>query len=902
MHERLISRLGLSHPKFLEICAPAGYGKSTLLASARAANPGVLIDCLRVHDTQDFLRCWHAALNDRAESSLTIYIDHLDALDTDVWPHLRDLFRKTYDRVSFALASRRGLPFELSDVAPPHQIVRIRREDLRLTRADIERLFSAVSLPGDTLERIVEAAAGWPVAALLLLRLAKEDSLREVLDAWGHQAFGDLRSYIRGEVVQGLSAPAKACLDTCAYLPEARLYEIACVAGEAAAGAMGELIEATGLAVSDEGILRLHPMLREAVARPSPQDIRRSHVFEAIVAENAFRKEYLRAAALALESGNPERAAEMLEAHARADKPLNVPEFGALLARLPFEAVMRQPRIWSLRVACLGYVASDLELEMRLRTEWELKVVEPTHARNLQIALGILNVRFGWLSSGDQLLRAAPSNCASCSDWGIGCAVICSSRAVIDARYGRFSEAEGHWKRVALCSSPRGERRARGDRFEIDAYRIFSTARWREDARELIGALRALETEACEATFLAALRSFAWYSWLCDDAAAMEEGLRICEPASYLAQDALPLANDALPLPIPAMGADPRSRTITAIIVAIAAPTQTECLARTERARYLALSIEEPLLRLLPAVILRLADEERGRQALAESLADDGAYYPSALADDARMLAHKQYDERKLTVLGPFVAKCMRTDWYREKHRTFVELLTGTIRYGDRTIKVTERVLDLVASLALHQRPMSRHQLTDALWGDLDEFAAFNALKTCIYRARQQLGGAHCIISERGSCTLGPSVVVDVIEMEAYCQQLSERTTLSEAECNQLEAFSNTLERALSGALSRWDWFSRFEPRLNQLHHRVVVLLAEDARHRNDTPAIVRRAESLLQVDACNERAYELIISALLAAGNRVEAYRELQRYRQAIAGDQGIEPSENLTRLLAEG
>lgn len=287
------------------VCAPAGYGKTLLLAdwvatSGRGDKAWVSLDS----DDNDVTRFWSAVLASIAECAvvpedsrlrelippdevdtdfLAEIVDALDLLSDPLFLVLDD-FHKVLDRrtlhdvatlvrdqplgLRLVLASRFDPLLPLARLRPQGRLVEIRADQLRFSDEDSRRLLgvAGVSLTSAQAHRLVELTDGWVAGLRLAVR-----SLRESDD---HDAFlaefaaGDrsVADYLVGEVLDRMSPETRDFLRTISVCEEVTPELAEALSGRTDAGQLldtmawdSSLVIGTG---TDRGWYRVHPVLR----------------------------------------------------------------------------------------------------------------------------------------------------------------------------------------------------------------------------------------------------------------------------------------------------------------------------------------------------------------------------------------------------------------------------------------------------------------------------------------------------------------------------------------------------------------------------------------------------------------------------------------------------------------
>src|SRR4051794_3502635 len=242
---KLVERLmSLPEASVAVLVAPAGYGKSALLAewaardtrqfaSLRLAagddDPSQLRRTIAqaletVPELQPVFRGPEASSGKRAakalagrltaamadaETPLVLVVDDVHVLrGRESHAALADLIENIGPNVRIALASREQIPLPLARLRAEQRLLELRTADLVLTRGEIEEFAAATGLTLD--ERGVDLLAarteGWPAAvSLAVLATRDERTPQRALAAFG----GDDRTvaaYVREEMLSGLPA------------------------------------------------------------------------------------------------------------------------------------------------------------------------------------------------------------------------------------------------------------------------------------------------------------------------------------------------------------------------------------------------------------------------------------------------------------------------------------------------------------------------------------------------------------------------------------------------------------------------------------------------------------------------------------------------------------------------
>jgi DNA-binding SARP family transcriptional activator len=227
-----------------------------------------------------------------------------------------------------------------------------------------------------------------------------------------------------------------------------------------------------------------------------------------------------------------------------------------------------------------------------------------------------------------------------------------------------------------------------------------------------------------------------------------------------------------------------------------------------------------------------------------------------------------------------------------------ISLADGTVSRGDERIDVSEGVLALLLALAVEAQAVTRDRLVDRLWPDLQDESAYNALKMCVHRTRQQLASPGAIVVSRGGYALAPEIEVDLRRLQRTLERVR-RDTVPAGDMPQLEATFESLVRGRPAAFADWEWFEPVEQTLEAATHEVGAFIAARALREGDDVRALGIAQALTKLDPLNENARQIAISAHIAADDRSAAILEYRAYKALLRAELDVEPSADLKRLL---
>jgi DNA-binding SARP family transcriptional activator len=213
---------------------------------------------------------------------------------------------------------------------------------------------------------------------------------------------------------------------------------------------------------------------------------------------------------------------------------------------------------------------------------------------------------------------------------------------------------------------------------------------------------------------------------------------------------------------------------------------------------------------------------------------------------------------------------------------------------GERRMEIPEGSRRLLVYVALQRRRADRRQVAGALWPvGGDERAAGN-LRSALWRLRG--AGLDLLDGDHGFLVLSRDVTVDVEEVSAWAGRLiTDRP--GPLDLTVPTGWLGALD-LLPGWYDDWALIERERMRQRMLHALEALTrhLTLRARHAEaiDVAMVAVEAEPL------RESAQRVLVEAHAAQSNHVEARRCFALYRRMIRRELGVDPSPELTALVA--
>lgn len=386
-------REALLAQRLVLVSAPAGYGKSALLARQLQDWPaGValawvsadagddlprLLECL-VAALEPYDLPWRSApealmagagdaagrtrftvelLNALEAAEVThgvIVLDDLHRIDDpEVHQFLHALIDRLGPRWTVALLTRHDPPLALARWRAAGELAEFRQETLRWTRDELAAWLGAAGAAPDRLDTLLARTEGWAAGVQLALR------------AGGAGAIGSERAFtdfLSSEVIDTLDAELRDFLLQACVLPELTAARAAAVTGRADAARLLERVEQLGLFVTaldaHEPTLKLHDLFRAALEQRLRRE--RADALPPLLRRAAAgESDPVRRITLLLRAGEAAGAAQvLLETTPAWITAGALPTVRTLLAQFD-PAVREQLAAWHLSHCLLGWAQGD---------------------------------------------------------------------------------------------------------------------------------------------------------------------------------------------------------------------------------------------------------------------------------------------------------------------------------------------------------------------------------------------------------------------------------------------------------------------------------------------------------------------------------------------------------------
>jgi DNA-binding SARP family transcriptional activator len=197
----------------------------------------------------------------------------------------------------------------------------------------------------------------------------------------------------------------------------------------------------------------------------------------------------------------------------------------------------------------------------------------------------------------------------------------------------------------------------------------------------------------------------------------------------------------------------------------------------------------------------------------------------------------------------------------------------------------------LLAFLGLQERPLQRASVAGALWTDSSEDHAAANLRSALWRLRRP--GVDLVDVDARRIQLAKDVAVDVREISAFARRLINPT--QDCDLNDIDAM------AFDGdVLPDWyeDWVMLERERFRQMRLHALEAVCERYTRAGRFAQAVDAGLAAVRGEPLRESANRCLIKAFVAEGNRLEARRQFERFRELLQRELGIVLSTQMEAL----
>ena len=856
----------------MELIAPAGFGKTSLAEAAACAMGSWHRIAPRLEEVQDARRANYD----------TVIIDNADAAEDDDLAELATAIAQLLKSTRVIVCSRTVTPLHRSLELLPHEVLEIHSVELALQEHEVAAILGQQDADPRVLREVEVLSEGWPIVVLSMKRALEDNG------AITCSGLASLYAYLDDAIVQTLEPSVRETFLICAGL---RGIPVTCLA---AAGYSREAQALMGLELTTQDTqfgVRVRPMLERLADSRYEREMIAALKRAGLAFEHAQMPAY--AAAARLRCSDISGAAQTLRQLRSDPRSLTAFPYRSLnnaASMLSISASLRCfPELWlALFFQRRHFEPPAALLHDALDIVNEREPLTPELHDAFVAVIATLTTEAGCPKRGYALLNRSLARRSN----GEAAMFLELARAILDAHSGKPPSAI-RWADLRQYF-------AASDAWFTEVLRVelkMMRAHWHNStAFSYVGRMVAVaDRSGCAAIEAYVLAWGTCAAWLYGDDERFK-GLLAELRRALESVDSVPLHAmvDAF------CGSELRNIDdfpvydcwVKLIVAASSSAPDAHRLLR--RAVEIADAIEDTALRILTRLALSRIEANGSAELedqvwnLCRSLTPVDAKKNSTLA------AIRERLSRFLTRFDQLHAR----SGGKTSDSILIEVTSGRVFRGGAELKVSYKVLELLTFLAVEGHPVTRETLVSKLWLDQAAHSAVNSLKSCAYRARQQLGVANAIIFRNAAYELGPQVKTDIQAMEHVRWALDDGRPV---DIEQAARFFDLLIAGRASVSSTWEWFASYESALVTLTNDLGLYLARTAFDEGDLDRMQSYALALTHLDPCDEAATELLIRAHLLKDERQLALARYQRLARCLRTELDTEPSAAIQELFNE-
>jgi len=931
---QLLERLRTEPYRLLLLCAPAGYGKSTLArAQANQWSRQAVCDC---RDIKGMIAAADGILNALAqenpertiayaheklglgsnaeqwmlytlaewkrEAPASIFLfENVERIaeDRDAEHLIGKLLSAPHPSRRLIICSRTPPPLRTSAFAPPNETTVLGPDELRFDNAEIRQIFRRLDVNEANLSRVEKLTRGWPISVLSLARLARRGRLEAAIDAARDVSFDHVHEYLMEEVFRYLNGDQRDILIAASAIPRATERDIIyALTSEHDRTIDPQLIATTPFLSCDEKMIAPHALIRQFVDRHHSQRARR---FAEYAAErNLSDDNSIRAAQIFLSIGKAEQGASALAplAYWFANSPPEMIELIATCERIDRATFLAHPALWCTVVFWRLQTMRHVEFLHEARIVWEQHFAGSPLSIRLGIASGLIccALILGHFSEAAEAIDAFERSLTP-EETPLGEQHAFGWRCTLRAFEGLPFDVQAATQRMAplVLYAPQSA--------SLWYYSVVARTHLLQGERDAQRAIlnKALDCAIASKTGLGVgiiLIEATFGAWFWGEEELFQAYLLQLEAqhhvpsferkSRFFINCARGHAADAK--------RDLEKPRILVFALLIASATSLH-RSRARRFAFEALTAADEsgqrFLKVVTRVALALIDPTRAPELLAgaECLAQETE---SPKLIDAVIALRRGTSQ--LGMLKHFAARFRNAQPTNALRPFSVSLASRRVTHEDRNISLSKRELELIVFLACRRRAVSSQEIADALWQDASISA--DAVYAAVSRLRARLPKDTLIRSAEGYA-LAPHVDIDLIRIENRLRAINRRPPFSEEQRSELTAMCEQLSAPAADDLAPWPWFDEVQARIDRFRNEIVALLAHNAFANKAYIEALTLARTQLLRDECDETACEIAIQAALALGDRSGASHILGAYERSLKREIGAQAPPYLRRLL---
>lgn len=209
---------------------------------------------------------------------------------------------------------------------------------------------------------------------------------------------------------------------------------------------------------------------------------------------------------------------------------------------------------------------------------------------------------------------------------------------------------------------------------------------------------------------------------------------------------------------------------------------------------------------------------------------------------------------------------------------------------------VSDKVIGLLAYLALNGGEQSRERLATLLWGEMPDNRAKANLRQALHNIQKQLPGYLNVTRKTAAFTTTQPVTIDVHQIEAAFQSGAVAAMEQAAGLYQDDLLSGLVVQD-SEPFDHWLRERREELRLKLLH--IVTQLVDEYEQRQTWDAAIAQIRRVLTIEPWHEEMHQKLMLLLARRGQYSAAIAQYQTCRQILQSELGVEPMPETTAVF---
>ena len=929
-HEQLAAQIARHAPRVLALCGPGGYEKRAILnVYAQHAGPliacdvdrrrsrdlaGAVLDALVARDRSRVARSAADRLAYRAdrqfgtardalrrewdrthERELLLVRDADGALATPAGADLLGELIATLpaDR-TLALTTRAPLPPALAQRIEGERTHTMTSDGLALSSEIVRELARNAGVSDDDAAMVHALCDGWPLVSRLLLVLIQRDGAAAMLRDASLLPRASLLTYAGHRVVAAVDERVREAIVASVVRPGARAEDLVRVLGDGCDDTVLLRLRNLPFVTLDSGRAFVHPDICALIrARFAPLvDTLYERTIRVLVEDGSHGG----AARVALESRDPRRAAELLEAAPPyTTAPLGLRDYERVLDRIDPTLVTSYPNMW---MATIPFRRFSVDRETYVREAETVYFCLPYSTAPDKRAAALMHLASAYFNLGrvaecDDLIEAALDGFAA-EPTPVRASLLNFAASLCGER-GKFSRARAlAQEAAALSNQPFAENLAL---HHIEANEAVMRGRY-DRVRVIFDELmRRQSRDDMPLYFAYSAVDGAFWAWAFGDDAGFARLIATLEDALTPGLEAgfarIIEAAHGRPISGDDTYAWPIHYAIAQSYRMGHATDRAEALDAARAAARAADERRDPMLQILFHAALYVLDEpDQGTQRETLTVLATSIESPELQAAVGGLVSGGD-----LGMLEPFVRRRLAGTGIDRTPPLVVQLFAARIQRNGKPIRVSGKELELLALLAAAYGPLSRERIGEALWEHLDPEEWGNNLKVTLSRLRAKLGARDAILLIDGSYRLSREVDVDLRRYESAVRERAD-VPLDERTRAVLAAVVDAYRSGAIGAYERLPGAQAAVARINDTVCAAGSALAEDALAAKRYDDALAFAHVVAGVDALSEAACELSMKIHLGCGDADAARREFRRYSTVLAAELGAAPTPHLAEL----